>query len=430
MEICVFLLLVLVQHAVSDSSNGSNPRGFAVYRQTEAVTYEPLDYASRDEESRLDHKGQNPRKGNSIFLQDQRGRMSLHSRLRMYNSSNLSPAIYNVTVLRISDQMTLFLRGPLASYFIPTIYTLVFLSSVPLNAVAFVVFSCRVPRKKPATVFMSQLALSDLLFGLLLPLKVLYYAHGSDWPFGEAACRAVTAAFYGYMNSSALLIMCMAVDRAFALALPVASMRWRGPRSAALVCGVAWLLALIGAAPLLTMQQTMQIAQVGITCHDALEPHDPRYLWLFSSLACVFFLLPLAVTATCYGIVIRALRPKKSLHGSSTWSSLSRKRKRAVAMTIAVAVEFVACFAPTNVILLMHCVQQTAGGRDEAGDRSYAAYMLAVCMGSVSACLDPLLYYYGSSQCRHQISITMWWRRGEQAPTTHHTPSSSTQSSR
>ncbi|XP_026852008.2 proteinase-activated receptor 1-like [Electrophorus electricus] len=430
MGINIILLFILIEHAITDSSNGSNPRGFALSRQTEAVTYEPIDYPPPDVESMQDHQGPNPGEGKgSMVLQGKWGRTSLHSLEWVFNSSNQTPARYNITVLRVSEHTALFLRGPLASYFIPTIYTLVFLSSVPLNAVAVMAFTCRIRRKKPAVVYMSQLALADLLFGLLLPLKVHYYAHGSDWPFGEAACRAVTAAFYSYMNCSVLLMMCMAVDRVLALALPVTSMHWRSHRNAALVCVVAWLLALAGATPLLTMQQTMQITQVGVTCHDVLEPQDPRYLQLFSSLACVFFLLPLAVTATCYSIVIRVLRPIKSLHGTSKWSSLSRKRKKAVAMAFAVAVEFVVCFAPTNVILLLHCAQQTAGESNLDGDRTYAAYILAVCLGSVSTCLDPLLYYYGSSQCRRQISSAMWWRRGKQATTTYHTHSGSTQSS-
>ncbi len=82
-------------------------------------------------------------------------------------------------------------------------------------------------------------------------------------------------------------------------------------------------------------------------------------------------------------------------------------------MTIAVLIEFVVCFAPTNGILLYHCVHLANGG-----DSSYAAYLLAVCLGSSSVFLNPLLYYYGSSQCRQQIRSVFWFNKAKKSKNT------------
>uniref|UniRef100_A0A3B1JHS2 Coagulation factor II thrombin receptor n=2 Tax=Astyanax mexicanus TaxID=7994 RepID=A0A3B1JHS2_ASTMX len=402
MEVRAALLLMTAAYAVTANSNGSDPRSFAVFRKTqETSTYEPIDYPLPEEK--------HPEKGN---ISTRRSKLRSLCNSATQNCSRVA----SVETLHVSDLAKTFLTGPLATGFFPTIYSLVFLVSVPLNTVAFVVFTCRIRQKKSVVVYMSQLALADLLFGLLLPLKVHYYARGSDWVFGEAACRVFTTAFYGYMNLSVLLVMCMSVDRMLAVAYPFVSLFWRKPWIAALVCAGAWILAMVGTIPLLTMQQTMKISQVGTTCHDVLHPEDPQYLILFSTISCLFFFLPLVITMACYTVILLTLRPQNSFQGALASSSLSRKRrKRAMVTVCAVMVEFVVCFAPANVILLVHCLLLGMDGKTAGGDGMYAAYMVALCLGSVSACLDPLLYYFGSSQCRQQISIALWWRKGKQA---------------
>ncbi|XDV38316.1 hypothetical protein PO909_007757 [Leuciscus waleckii] len=260
----------------------------------------------------------------------------------------------------------------------PSFYIFIILISLPLNALALVTFTCRIRVKKPAVIYMSNLACVDLLFTLLLPLKIHYQLNASDWVF----------AYYCYMYCSILLMMCMSVDRLLAVALPVASLTWRSARNATCVL------------PLLSMTQTVKIRDVGVTCHDALHHKDPTmlyYVYLFSILSCLYFFLPLVVTLVSYFTIIYVLSAKSE---SLATSSSSGHRRRAVIMAITVLMEFVVCFAPTNGILLYHCVRLATG---TGGDSSYVVYLLAVCFGSASVFLDPLLYYFGSSQCRQQI---------------------------
>ncbi|XP_051960063.1 proteinase-activated receptor 1-like [Xyrauchen texanus] len=353
--------------------------------------------------------------------------------------SVLNPAVYqevylcNVTELgavkcnqttvhlgtfNISDVDVQFLKGPLVARIMPSFYILVLLISMPLNTLALVTFTCRIRAKKPAVIFMSHLACVDLLFTLLLPLKIHYHLNGSDWVFGEVACRVVSAAYYCYMYCSILLMMCMSVDRLVAVAFPVPSLSWRSTRNATCICTLVWLLAFVGTVPLLSVRQTFNIENVGITCHDVLQ-HTQLYVYQFSILSCLYFFLPLVFTLVSYSSIIYVLNAKPDHLATS--SSSSGNRRRAVIMAIAVLTEFVACFAPTNAILLYHCVRLATGGHSEEGKY----YMLAVCAGSSSVFLDPLLYYYGSSQCRQQISSLFWWRKTKSAPTPSKTRSQS-----
>ncbi|XP_016127928.1 proteinase-activated receptor 1-like [Sinocyclocheilus grahami] len=267
------------------------------------------------------------------------------------NCNKTSQDAYNITA-----DAVLFLRGLLVTRLMPSFYIIIILISFPLNALALVTFTCKIREKKPAVIYMSHLACVDVLFTLLLPLKIHYHLNASDWVFGEAACRVLSAAYYCYMYCSILLMMSMSVDRLLAVVFPIASLTWRSTRKATCVCVLVWLLALAGTVPLLSITQTFKIKDVGVTCHDVLY-HTQVYAYLFSILSCLYFFLPLIITIVSYSTIIYVLTTKND-HLATSYPD---KRRRAVIMAIGVLSEFVMCFAPTNGILLYHCVRLATG---------------------------------------------------------------------
>lgn len=302
----------------------------------------------------------------------------------------------------VSEETKGFLQGRLATVFVPTVYTLVFIISVPLNLVAMVMFVHHIRPRKPAVIYMLNLACADLLFGLLLPFKIAYHYHGNDWIYGSFMCRVVTAAFYCNMYCSVLLITCISVDRFLAVVYPMNSLMWRSPQTASAVCAIMWLLALGGVSPLLISGQTLYLSDLDITtCHDVqdVEKLQDYYLYFFPIYSSVFFFVPLVFTVVCYVRIIRAL-------AAANVANRSRKT-RAVVMAVVVLVVFVVCFTPTNVILMVHYIQLA----HESSDSSYQAYLLSMCVGTLSCCLDPVLYYFGSSQCQKQVAALLKCRR-------------------
>ncbi|XP_077050334.1 proteinase-activated receptor 1-like [Siphateles boraxobius] len=397
-------------------------RSFAIKRDYITQTDEPIDY-NMDETLPNSSSTSNKSREENVFLSFAVRSHLVVSRSNYKgahpcNNTDLNASKCNRTtfleIFAVSDEAVLFLKGLVVTRVMPSFYIFIILISLPLNGLALVTFTSRIRVKKPAVIYMSNLACVDLLFTLLLPLKIHYQLNASDWVFGEVACRVLTAAYYCYMYCSILLMMCMSVDRLLAVALPIASLTWRSARKATCVCVLVWLLALAGTVPLLSMTQTVRIKDVGVTCHDALfhdDPTDQLYMYLFSILSCLYYFVPLIVTLVSYFTIIYVLSGKSNRLAKP--SSLSEKRRRAVIMVITVLMEFMMCFAPTNGILLYHCVRLATGGNSGEGDSSYVAYLLAVCFGSASVFLDPLLYYYGSSQCRQQIRSVFWWRRAK-----------------
>lgn len=317
----------------------------------------------------------------------------------------------------VSEETKAFLKGRLATSFVPTVYILVFIISVPLNLVALVMFVHHIRPRKPAAIYMLNLACADLLFGLLLPFKVAYHYNGNNWIYGSFMCRVVTAAFYCNMYCSVLLIMCISIDRFLAVVYPMNSLTWRSPQTATAVCAAMWLLALGGVSPLLIAGQTLHLPDLGITtCHDVqdVENLQAYYLYFFPIYSSIFFFIPLVFTVVCYVRIIQALAAANVENRS--------KKTRAVVMAVVVLVVFVVCFTPTNIILMTHYVQLS----HKSSDSSYQAYLLSMCLGSLSCCLDPVLYYFGSSQCQKQVAVLLRCRRLAQAESSSETQSTRT----
>ncbi|CDQ86526.1 unnamed protein product [Oncorhynchus mykiss] len=402
------LILAAVHAASSAVYNGSAiVRTFARRLVTEwpLVTDEPIDLDLLDYYPNEDRNGPGGRLNHGS---------APGQRVGFINGSRLGQvelgSVRNVTGVwsyAISVTANDFLTGRLSTIFIPTLYTVVFLISVPLNTVAMVTFARQIRPMKPAVIYMLNLAAADLLFALLLPFKIAYHYSGNDWGFGEGMCRLVTAAFYCNMYSSVLLMTCISVDRLLAVAYPINSLAWRSPRNAALACSSMWVLAVGGSLPLVLSQQTVYYDPLGITtCHDIqdLKLLEGRYLFFFPILSCTLYFLPLFITVTCYTRVVQVLN--RAPHGVI---GRSRQKARAVVMVVIVLVVFVICFTPTNAILLAHYLQ--IGGRVTGEpDATHVAYLVSLCVGSISCCLDPLVYYFGSSRCQRQLAAALGCR--------------------
>ncbi|KAL1251112.1 hypothetical protein QQF64_018908 [Cirrhinus molitorella] len=191
-----------------------------------------------------------------------------------------------IRVVGLPQSPCLFTSPP--SRIMPSFYIFIILISLPLNALALVTFTCKIREKKPAVIYMSHLACVDLLFTLLLPLKIHYHLNTSDWVFGEAACRVLSEAYYCYMYCSILLMMSMSVDRLQLWCLPVPSSdTGRSARKAT--------------------------CDVGVTCHDVLY-HTQLYSYLFSILSCLYFFLPLVVTLKTDPLSVLVEEDKKHNH--------------------------------------------------------------------------------------------------------------------
>ncbi|XP_040191700.1 proteinase-activated receptor 1-like isoform X2 [Rana temporaria] len=286
---------------------------------------------------------------------------------------------------------------------VPSIYTVVLLVSLPLNIMGIIVFLVKVKVKKPAVVYLLNLAAADVLFVCILPFHIVYRFSGNNWLLGEGMCRFVTAAYSCNMRGSILLMTSMSLDRFLALVYPVQSLPWRTMRQAWLVCCGIWVISVVTTVPILIAQQTRHFPSLDITtCYDVQDvkvAERSQIFVYFPIYMALLYLLPLTITTFCYIRIIRTLSAP-SMGGA-------QKRSRAVLLTVVVLCVFVLCFGPANVIWFTFFLQVSNDG----GNFLYVVYIVSVSVSSVSCCLDPLIYYFASSQWQAHIYSLLGCKR-------------------
>ncbi|XP_043920380.1 proteinase-activated receptor 1-like [Protopterus annectens] len=308
-------------------------------------------------------------------------------------------------LLVISETTQQYLMSRWITIFIPSVYTAVVILSLVLNCIAVLAFILKMKHRKPSEVYLLNLAIADILFCMSLPFKIDYYFSGNNWYFGSGMCQIVTAAFYCNMYCSVLLITCIAVDRFLAVVYPLRSLSWRSCSCASFVCCVTWILAIVSTIPLFCTEQISEVVQLNITtCHDVGSVKFLSYYgYYFPVISSAFFFVPLIVNSVCYTSIIRCLIKNK----------VSKcKRKRAIFLTVAVFLIFLLCFAPANFLLIINYMDFS-----ECHDSVYFIYLLSLCISSLNCCIDPVIYYFASSQCR-QLFQKWFHFRNKQTDTT------------
>ncbi|KAM4628404.1 lysophosphatidic acid receptor 6-like [Polymixia lowei] len=264
------------------------------------------------------------------------------------------------------------------------VYAMVFgcivILAVPLNAVSLWTLIRRHTLESPSAVFMINLAMSDLLLVISLPLRACYYSIDTC-PLGIFACVWITMLFHNNIRSSSVLITFISLDRLLAVVYPLRSRHLRTTANAWRTCALIWLFILAMSIP-----ESIDYSRIMHDCNPTAcfeVPdcrHRPEGAYLQSAL--VFTLLAVNVLSTA--MVSRTLH--RHLNDSVTVNN-----KMNVMLIFAVnLLMFIIFFLPYSLARMLD------GGRE--------AIMPTVCLASVNCCLDPLLYYF---------SLDAFWKKRE-----------------
>ncbi|KAG7268820.1 hypothetical protein CRUP_003704 [Coryphaenoides rupestris] len=128
------------------------------------------------------------------------------------------------------------------------VFGCVVLLGFPLNAASLWILLRRHRLKSPSAVLMINLAWSDLLLVVSLPMRVYFYATGS-WPFSEQACVWLTMLFRYNIRASIIFITFISVDRLLAVVFPLRSRHLRTTANTWKACGLVWLAIVILSIP-------------------------------------------------------------------------------------------------------------------------------------------------------------------------------------
>ncbi|KAI4885943.1 hypothetical protein NFI96_032240 [Prochilodus magdalenae] len=290
-----------------------------------------------------------------------------------------------------------FLEGNLTRVFLSLVYIIVFIVGLPANAISLWVFLFRTKKKNPSSILMANLALSDLLFIVWLPLKIAYHLNGNNWIFGEPLCKVLVGFFYGNMYCSTIFIACISVQRYWAIVHPLS--RRLNNRVTVCVCVGVWVLVWLITVPLYLYEQTVKILNLDITtCHDVANPHLLHLsLGYFLTMGIVGYVVPCVVCTVAYSLMLRALKHSVMKAGNT------KQKKKSIVLMIIVLVMFLVCFTPSNVTLMVHYSLLA----QNIENNMHALYVVALSLSSLNSCLDPFVYYFISEEFRDHVRNTL-----------------------
>ncbi|XP_077482799.1 somatostatin receptor type 5 [Stigmatopora argus] len=221
-----------------------------------------------------------------------------------------------------------------------------------------------------ATVYIFNLALADGLFMVGLPF-IVSQNFLSRWPFGDAACRAVTVLDGLNQFTSVYCLTVMSVDRYLALADPLRFASWRTPRRAKAVSALMWLCSLLTILPM-----ALRFSAEGGLCVPDL-PSDAWRLGVLSYTFVLGFALPFAVMSASYAALLRTLRRRRRAESR-------RPERQLTKMVVAVVLAFAACWLPFYAV-------NFCSARHE-GPAFARAFELLVLLSYSWSCANPVLY--------------------------------------
>ncbi|XP_069632926.1 proteinase-activated receptor 3 [Haliaeetus albicilla] len=293
------------------------------------------------------------------------------------------------TLTEVNNTTVEYLTSSLSTKLIPAVYLSAVLLGVPSNAIILWMLLFRI-RSVCTAILYTNLAVSDLLFCIMLPFKIAYHINGNNWIFGEIMCRTTTVVFYGNMYCSILLLTCISVSRYVAIVHPFTYKSLPKRAYAIAVCATVWTIVFLYMLPLCIMQQSYYVKQLDVfTCHDvqnACEKISSFQFYYYISLAIFGFLIPLATIVFCYVSIIRTLKTHEWF-----WY---------VKVSLLILTIFAICFVPSNIILIIHHINYYYYNTDGL----YSFYLIALCLSSLNSCLDPFLYFL-MSKIRSQSNI-------------------------
>lgn len=282
-------------------------------------------------------------------------------------------------------------NGTLLISVLPPLLLTEFILGILGNGLALWTFCFHVKPWKSSTVLVFNLAMADFLLIGALPFRASYYISKIKWIFGGAFCNICLFMLAMNRSGSTFFLMAIAVDRYMRVVHPHHPINSLSVSKA--MCGALalWLFTISMTAHVFTLQHTNTTY-----CESFMIQSEPihnltwhRFEFLFS------FIIALLVILYCTVHIISHLRERHLAQHA--------KIKKALWLITAVAVLFVICFLPSNIVQLMIWIktQKVASTLPEsqvcpALEDLTTAFYITISLTYLNSMLDPLIYYFSS----------------------------------
>ncbi|XP_048883311.1 growth hormone secretagogue receptor type 1-like isoform X1 [Brienomyrus brachyistius] len=244
--------------------------------------------------------------------------------------------------------------------------------------------------------YLSSMAISDILIFSGLPLDLYRLWRYRPFPFGDFLCR-----FQFYLSESCtyatiLHITALSVERYLAICFPLHARRLVSRARVQLVIVALWGLAGTTAVPVFFLFHV-----AGQECQPTEAGLRSGLLQAMTWVSTLYFFLPLACLCLLYGLICRRLghmrhRPYARIR--------QRHQRQTVRLLVVVVLSFALCWLPFHIgrILFSTAVwdDEDQGGREALYTTSQNFNLAAMLLFYLSASINPVLYNLLSARYR------------------------------
>ncbi|XP_076838321.1 P2Y purinoceptor 6-like [Brachyhypopomus gauderio] len=295
--------------------------------------------------------------------------------------------------------------------YLPVAYSLVFVAGLTLNGALLILICSQRRSWSGSVVLLANLAVSDLLYVLSLPLLIGGYAMEDSWPFGDAACKAARFLFYANLHCSTVFAVCASVHRSLGVCNPVVASRYRTKRVAVITSCLVWVLVSAELAPTLAFSHTGLINNRTV-CFDMTNPAEFRQYFPYGLvLAVLGFLVPFVIILICNCYLMRALSRTGEMSHAAAEARAKSSRTLGTACLL-----LVICLGPYQVTRIVYMFVRVYMP-EECGiiNVVMVCYKVWRPLVSFNCCVNPIVWFVFSDRKRQQLMEALCRRSARQS---------------
>ncbi|KAM9355452.1 B2 bradykinin receptor-like [Pholidichthys leucotaenia] len=269
----------------------------------------------------------------------------------------------------------------------PVYIVVITVLGIVLNVFVLAVFCFHKKSCTVAEIYLSNLALADLVLLCFLPFWAKNIANRYIWTFSKGLCKLVNSQIAMNAYCSIYFLVLVSIDRYMALVHPLSSERIRRPFYAKLGCLMVWIFGFLLTLPILIFRNVKVHPELNTTQCLLDYGEENKYLHLRFELMtiilgfiipiCIIFVSTLKIIAALKGRLLEALNDQKKEH-------------KATALILTVLLAFLICWVPFHLgkilgVLFFH-------GYLRCSVTLYIYQQISIYLAFFNSVLNPLLY--------------------------------------
>ncbi|XP_041059076.1 apelin receptor A-like [Carcharodon carcharias] len=286
-----------------------------------------------------------------------------------------------------SDPFCEFQDMAYAKDFIVTIYCLVFIVGAFGNVIVIIIMRSKRKSNRLVDVFITHLAIADLVFLLTLPLWAVSTALDHHWLFGGGLCKMCSYIVVVNMYSSIFFLTCMSIDRYVAIVLSMNYGYLRSRRYAIIASLVIWIISFALGLPTLSFRYMVLVDYNDKwICSELNTPSNHIFTLITRFIA---FVLPLGIITMCYSSV-----GIKLYRHSDRMRKEERQKRKSIKIGFWIITLFVLSWLPYNILKTMDVLVQssTIQASCDTQEAVSKGIMLFTCLAFMNSCANPIVY--------------------------------------